>query len=144
MVKLLGTTAILLTFCAIAFGQRDAKAPGPQLIAPYGGDVLDNGCIGVKEPVEWRFEWTAVPEASRYHLWVIKSGARLPVINFETIHDSFFNHSADGFIALQHTDSWIWRVRALVHGEWTAWSEIREFDVEKTNSDCVGRRKRTG
>jgi hypothetical protein len=58
------------------------------------------------------------------------TGARAttPIIN-ATLTSSSYRHETKGYIADQNRLGWRWKVRALVQGIWTDWSEERTFDV---------------
>ena len=111
-----------------------------QLIAPVNNAVMDNSCYisnVVLDKREWFFDWNDFPSAQKYHLFVIGPSVTNPVIDNEYIFTSeFSSESTGGYIANKNRLGWTWKVRAMVNGVWTNWSEIRTFDVEPLNTDC--------
>lgn len=113
-----------------------AQAGGVTLIAPEAGAVLDNGRSDRTDGIEWAFDWADYPGAIQYHLYVINAVAEIPLVDNETITASSYTHRAPtSYIQEGMYENWTWKVRALVDGQWTAWSEIRVFSVEPVDSD---------
>jgi len=117
----------------------DLSAPeGPTLVSPAAGAELDNGCQPSPSAgtVEWDFSWAAIPGASAYHLYVLGPDATIPLIDMSSISTTSFHFSDQGgYIIEDNRYGWIWMVRGLVNGTWTAWSETRSFNVEPP-TDC--------
>jgi hypothetical protein len=113
-------------------------SPPPTLLSPAPGAVLDNGCFSQTDTITWDFDWSDTEGASRYHLYVIHPGAQYPVIDLSSITDTAYRHARIAYIIDTNRFGWTWRVRALVGGDWTAWSEARSFDIEPVNTDCEG------
>lgn len=134
--KKIGIVFCILFLAAMVSAQKMERLPGPELLSPQNGDVLDNGCSDKSDPEEWKFKWKEIPDASRYHLWVIHHGARIAMLNVSSVGNTSYRFYDYGYIAQQNLDDWMWSVRALVRGHWTEWSEIRTFSVEPTNTDC--------
>jgi hypothetical protein len=117
--------------------------PGPALVSPTAGAELDNGCKTTPSAgsIEWDFGWTDVPGATAYHLYVFgPPNMTIPLIDDSTIDasNSSYHYSSPGsYVDDTNLSGWIWRVRALVNGTWTAWSEERSFDVAPP-TDCQG------
>jgi hypothetical protein len=111
----------------------------PALVSPLQGAVLDNGCLDPQPAgsIEWDFDWTDVPGATAYHLYVMGATALIPVIDRASLLTSFYHYSnPGGVIPEANRYGWAWRVRALVAGTWTAWSQEWTFDVAPP-TDCV-------
>jgi len=107
-----------------------------QLIAPDNNAVLDNGANICSNLIEWFFDWNDIPSAQKYHLFVKGRTAINPVIDNENISISEFSSSSYSYIVNRNIEGWTWKVRAMVNGVWTDWSEIRTFDAEPLNTDC--------
>jgi hypothetical protein len=103
--------------------------PGPTLIKPAAGATLDNGSIDFSKLMVWEFDWSDVPGATQYHLYVIAPTAKLPSTNNPTLTSSSYRNESKGSVADHVRLGWRWKVRALVKGTWTDWSEERTFDV---------------
>ena len=103
--------------------------PGPRLLKPAAGATLENGAIGGKKVRVWEFGWSEVPGATRYHIYAIGRNAVLPSINNPTVTSSSYRDEEKGYIGDKNRLGWRWKVRALVKGVWTDWSEERTFDV---------------
>jgi superkiller protein 3 len=106
-----------------------ALTPGPSLLKPAAGATLDNGTLDGGKLRVWQFDWSGVPRATQYHLYVIGSKAKSPLINNPTLTSSSYRFESKGYVADQNRRGWRWKVRALVHGTWSDWSEERAFDV---------------
>jgi len=128
---------LLIMFAAgAAVGQSEKPSLIPELITPIDFEVVDNGCADGSDMMEWRFEWKAVPGATAYHLYVQRTGATLPTINYQGIRDTSYTRKGKGYVAPQNADNWKWKVRAYVHREWQPWSEAGDFAVEPIGTDC--------
>ena len=109
----------------------------PTLISPQNGTVLDNGCKDHSDSIEWDFDWSDVPGATKYHIYVILENAVNPVIDAITTASSYHYSSLGAYIEDAHRFNWTWKVRAgNDSGEWSEWSEVRYFDVEPLDTDC--------
>jgi hypothetical protein len=109
----------------------------PRQRVPKAGAVLDNGCQPASDSIRWFFDWTEVPGASRYHLFVMGPSATFPLIDSE-VYGSEFSYWSCGYIIAQNLFGWSWKVRARVNGSWSDWTANRTFDVEPLNTDCPG------
>ena len=107
-----------------------------KLITPVNEAILDNGCRGEFELLEWYFDWEDFPSAQKYHLYVIHIGSRSPVIDEDNIQNSEYLKSGGAYIVSSYLRNWTWKVKAFVNDEWTEWSELRTFHVEPLNTDC--------
>jgi hypothetical protein len=129
-----------LLLCSLPVGAaRQYSSFAPNLIAPETGAVLDNGCSINRESdgASWKFEWEGVPQATRYHLYVISPEAQYPTINSSDITaTSFLREDRGSYISDGYNKGWRWKVRAMVAGTWREWSPERTFDVEPVNTDC--------
>lgn len=132
--------AFFLLLCSLPVGAaRQYSSFAPNLIAPETGAVLDNGCSINRESdgASWKFEWEGVPQATRYHLYVISPEAQYPTINSSDITaTSFLREDRGSYISDGYNKGWRWKVRAMVAGTWREWSPERTFDVEPVNTDC--------
>lgn len=115
-----------------------ALASGPVLLQPQPNAMLDNGCVDRSDPTEWDFDWSDIPGAAEYQLFVMGRVAKYPVIDRLDLHGSEYRHvSPHSYIVERHATGWRWKVRAhMKDGTWTPWSEERSFDVEPVNTDC--------
>jgi hypothetical protein len=135
----------LLLFSLPVGAARQNRSFAPNLIAPENGALIDNGCSIKPESdgASWKFEWEGVPQATRYHLYVISPEAQYPTINSSDITaTSLLREDRGSYIADGNNKGWRWKVRAMVAGTWGEWSPERTFDVEPVNTDCppYGRR----
>jgi eukaryotic-like serine/threonine-protein kinase len=130
--------AVLLGREVPAALKESAKlTPGPKLLGPMSGATLNNGSLDGNKPMVREFDWSDVPGASQYHLYLIGPGAKYPSINLPTLATSEYRHESKAWIANPNRLAWRWKVRALVESVWTEWSEERSFDVaplEDSNS----------
>jgi hypothetical protein len=104
-----------------------------ELIAPASGAVMDNGCSVNMESVDWYFEWTYVPIAQQYELYVESKDGSVLVMDVTTYSTSQ-SYSCSG-CSFYHTD-WIWKIRVMVGGEWQPWSHSQPFTLEPVDTDC--------
>jgi serine/threonine protein kinase/Flp pilus assembly protein TadD len=116
-----------------SLNERPLLTPGPELLIPAAGAALDNGAAGGSKMMVWEFAWSDVPGATQYHLYIIGPNAGLPRIN-PRINNSRLSSSSYRFEAREYVPDpnrvgWRWKVRALVQGNWTDWSQERTFDV---------------
>lgn len=106
-----------------------------QLISPTINEVLDNGCYDHSNPVEWYFDWADRKSAEKYQLYVIGPSGSAPLINKSDIDTSEYYFSDYGYIS-KNRIGWTWKVRVMVNGTWSVWSDIWTFDVEPIDTDC--------
>lgn len=105
------------------------------LVSPSQGATVDNGRTDIYDGIEWNFDWSDCPGATRYHLYVTGPGAAYPIIDQDMIPGSSYHHVSRGYIMDKNRLGWMWKVRANVDGRWSEWSKIRTFDAEPVNSD---------
>lgn len=117
-------------------------APGPGMTSPLSGDFLDNGCKinPAAGSIEWDFDWTDIPGATAYHLYVLGPSATIPLVDMDNIGTSSFHLSGSGdYVDYTNLLGWICMVRAYVPSApnpgWTGWSEVRSFNVDPPE-DC--------
>jgi len=113
------------------------QVPAPKLISPVNGMFMDNGCSPKANGIVWDFDWSDVIGASAYHIKVWKNPA-LPLINNMNVPASSFHYVSplSDYIANTNLTGWRWSVRAKVGNVWGPWSVVRNFRVEKLNTDC--------
>jgi predicted RecA/RadA family phage recombinase len=108
----------------------------PNLVSPAEGATLDNGRTDHTDDIVWDFDWSDCAGATQYHLYVIKSGAAIPVVNKYDIPASSYHHVQSGaYISTANLTGWTWKVRARVGGAWNDWSPTRLFSVEPPDTD---------
>lgn len=115
----------------------DSTAPvtRPELLLPEAGAVLDNGCLGHTDLQEWSFDWTDVPDAIDYNIWVKGANASIPAINL-WVTESEYSRSELAYVLDRNRIGWRWKVRAR-NGEGRGkWTPVRYFDVEPLDTDC--------
>ena len=110
----------------------DSPSLVPVLYYPTINDLMDNGCNFTYEPTIWDFDWSDVPGATAYHLYVIADGYQNAAIDVSTIASSAY-HFQTGYAG---EGPWRWKVRSQVGGIWQDWSEKGVFYVEPLNTDC--------
>jgi hypothetical protein len=106
--------------------------PGPTLLKPAAGASLDFGRSKYSHLRDmsriWEFNWSEVPGATQYHLHLFRPDGMI-FINNPTLTSSSCRVEAERFLV-----DWVlldrrWKVRALVNGIWTDWSEERTFAI---------------
>ena len=108
----------------------------PNLVSPAEGATLDNGRTDHTDDIVWDFDWSDCAGATQYHLYVIKSGASIPVVDKDDIPASSYHHVQSGaYISAANLTGWTWKVRARVGGAWNDWSPTRSFSVEPPDTD---------
>lgn len=127
--------AIGLTYSTVAAPRWPAVAPTP--IYPAYGGVADNGCTSFGEPLTYLFEWSEVPEATRYHLRVARPGSLNPAVDRADLVQPVYREDRRAYVADHLLDGWEWTVRALVDGVWSPWSAPHRFRHEPADTDCA-------
>jgi len=134
----LTSQALTMTSQALTNQAPIATSCIPQLISPMQGAVLDNGRFDKMDDIIWDFDWGDCPNTSMYHLYVIHTGATIPVIDTNNTNNSSYHHvCSQCYIADNNRNGWTWKVRAYINGQWGEWSEIRTFSAEPANSDAA-------
>jgi hypothetical protein len=100
------------------------KSNAPALLLPAEGAVLDSD-----KPDDWEFSWATVPDAKLYtvYIWhqdVGESVREVKIPSYRIPNMQLVNDTP------QARKGWIWKVRAQVGGEWTEWSEPRNFEIK--------------
>ena len=101
----------------------------PTLATPASSAVLENGMRDRSTTRTWAFKWTALPGARRFHLQVIGPKGDTPVIDKSDLTSSTYNETSHTAVPTDELHGWRWKVRALVAGTWTDWTDERSFDV---------------
>lgn len=107
----------------------------PELVSPFLNAEMDNGCTDFSDPEIWDFDWTDVPNATAYELYVKNTTASNPVIDAADVTGSSYHYVVNGYVG-QFLTGWEWRVRAKVGGVFQDWSASRPFRVEPADTDC--------
>lgn len=109
----------------------------PLLGSPKEGTILDNGRADNLDDIIWDFDWSDYQGATKYHLYVTKTGAAYPVIDSDAITSSSYRYICGSCYIMESVRyDWTWKVRAFVTGQWGEWSEIRTFSAEPVDSDA--------
>lgn len=106
----------------------------PTVLSPINSAVVDNGCFDFSNPSVQDYDWSDVPNATAYHLYVIGPSAAVPTVDVSTITASQYRDADTAWVG--NTTGWRWRVRAMVGGSWRAWSTEGVFNFEPPNADC--------
>jgi hypothetical protein len=112
-----------------------SQSAGPVQISPSDGAVLDNGCSNGRDPIQWEFHWSLVAGAQVYRFYIKRMGSVKKLFDIQTNSTSYVRNGVGSYIAPFNLDGWRWSVRALVNGQWTAWS-TSNFSVEPLDTDC--------
>jgi hypothetical protein len=115
-------------FTAVVYVGDLCRAVPPRLLAPVGNAILENNPNRSPSGPVWEYSWSEVPGATAYHLHVTGRTATIPLVNKE-LNSLSYRHVLSGFVANEHLKGWTWKVRAQVNGQWSEWSEPRQFDV---------------
>ncbi len=109
----------------------------PGLLSPINGAELDNGCSFYSDTITWEFDWEDCPDATKYHLYITDQYEKWPLVDNDSISNSYFVYAEIAYLPAQGLSGWTWKVKAMVNGVWGLWSEKRNFDVEPLNTDCI-------
>ncbi len=112
-----------------------APACVPTLNLPGEGATLDNGRTDHTNNMVWTFDWSSCPGATRYHLYVRRTGAMIPTIDKDDVATSFYQNVTTSYVPSASLTGWTWKVRSEVDGVWGPWSPVRSFKVEPPNTD---------
>ena len=112
--------------------------PPPELISPQSDAVLDNNCPDRSDYVEWYFDWSDVPEASWYCLYVAPKQDPVHSAIQKWVYSSSYHYlDPNVYFAETMLDDWFWWVH--VHNDITnqwSYSEVRYFRIEPPGTDC--------
>lgn len=136
--RLVSLAAAVTATAIVVSCNSDATATDPnvpQLQTPAEGAVLDNGCVQGNDSLVWDFDWSDVPGATEYHLFVQHQGSPFAQIDDSVLTQSSFHYSQ---VATYTSDlaAWHWWVRAKVDGAFRNWGGPLDFTVEPANTDC--------
>ena len=106
--------------------------------SPLPGAVLDNGSPDSEKVHAWEFAWSEVKGAMWYHLHVVGPSAGTPAVNDSTLSGTTAAVRRSGPVTESDRRGWRWKVRAIMPDGWTAWSEVRTFDVAPVKSPDKG------
>lgn len=110
----------------------------PTLASPLNGATLDNGRTDNLDDIVWDFDWSDVPDATNYQLYVTRQGATGPTIDLSNIAASSYHYiSLNNYITSANRFNWQWKTRAYINNQWGEWSETRSFSVEPPNTDSA-------
>ncbi len=113
----------------------------PVITSPLPNAVLDNGCDGNLNHMDWHFEWTEVPNATEYQLIIKHPNLSGNTFNEIVTTNSWSYHQIDRISNLY--TGWTAKVRAKLNGVWTSYygsnvaEETMTFDIEVKNTDCA-------
>ena len=135
----LARSVACVVLLAAAFGCSGAPVAPlvPTLALPAEGGLADNACtLDQSEAVVWDFDWSDVPGASSYELWVKHRNSAQPEIDQTGLQTS--SHRAGRFVVLEGDmlQGWEWKVRAVVNGAPQPWSKTGTFSIEPLDTDC--------
>lgn len=120
---------------------QSASLPGPALLTPERGATLDNGLVDRSLSMVREFKWSEIPGATKYHLIVFGPSSDRPSTELPNLSSPTHRYEIKGYVLDKYRLGWRWKVRALVNGVWTDWSEERIFNVaplnRKTSSGTV-------
>jgi hypothetical protein len=133
----------LVVIIAIALAPAAACGGGPspelvpELTLPAEGGLADNGCSTDEgEAIVWDFNWSDVPGASSYELWVKHRSSAEPEVHVTGLNTSSHRAGRIATTGGEFLQGWEWRVRATVNGVVQPWSPIATFSVEPPETDC--------
>lgn len=90
--------------------------PGPLLLSPVVGALLDNGRTDIQDVIIWDLDWSDVKGAMQYKLYVIGATALNPSIDVY-IPDSSHHHVKSGSYIVQYNYSPTWALSMWVTKE---------------------------
>lgn len=77
------------------------------------------------------FQWSKVPKATQYQIFVIGKTAQNPVVNTVTVNNWYhFENTLGSEVQGPNIYGWSWKVRAQVDGTWNEYSTQNYFDVK--------------
>ena len=132
---------LMIAMALLALSSTACK-PGPDpklvptLLAPADGAVADNGCTTEENAIVWDFDWTDVPGAQTYELWVKHRDSAEPDIHQTGLQTSSHRAGRIATIDGKLLQGWEWKVRAVVGGVEEPWTPISKFAVEPPDTDC--------
>ena len=127
----------LMAMTSVGCGGTPTVELVPALNLPIDGGVADNGCtVDDGESVVWDFDWSDVPGATTYELWIKHRDSQQPDINRTGVETSSYRVGRIAIREGNHLQGWEWKVRAQVKGADQPWSKTAAFTVEPPDTDC--------
>lgn len=102
----------------------------PQLISPRNFANLENAQQQNDWFGRWTFNWSDVDGAEYYNIYLENASYSTPALDLKNIDESYYEFGFYCIGGYKSLDSWSWKVRAFVKGEWSDWSETWYLDVE--------------
>ncbi|MCH8987821.1 MAG: serine/threonine-protein kinase [Chloroflexi bacterium] len=127
-------------------GEQEVQAQKsciPSLVSPQNGATLGNGTVledgspDVSDYRLWEFDWSDCERATQYHLVVVGPSASTPLIDERDLTSPVHLFDRTGYIAEANLLGWKWKVRAMVDGDWSDWSETQTFNVEPPTTNAT-------
>jgi hypothetical protein len=106
--------------------------PAPKLISPDNKAILDNGRTDRHGNTIWDFDWSDVLRTTQYQLWVSCGTGYSPIIDRTTTSSSYHYENKSSLVP---QENYSWKVRTMINGIWSEWSEIRTFELEPLDMD---------
>jgi len=104
-------------------------------------ESLMNGCLDESKIIEWKFIWSEIAGADKYEILVENSNDDSTFIDdiveiddTGILSNSYSHQTTKPF---SENDGWQWRVRVMVKGEWSDWSETAKFSLDAVDENCV-------
>ena len=109
----------------------------PELTLPADGGLADNGCsTDESDAIVWDFNWSDVPGATSYELWVKHRSSAAPEVHLTDLSTSSHRVGRIATTDGEFLQGWEWKVRATVNGVAQPWSPVATFSVEPPDTDC--------
>ena len=125
----------------LALAAACSRGPSPELVPeltlPADGALADNRCsTDDTDAAVWDFNWSDVPGAASYELWVKHRSSAEPEVHITNLTTS--SHRVGRMVTTdgELLQGWEWKVRATVNGIVQPWSPIATFNVEPPERDC--------
>ncbi len=118
--------------------QQVALSIAPKLLIPAPDGVMNNGCYNFAA-VTRTYSWTAVPLATTYQLYVISPRSTVPNLDVQ-VADTSYTEKSTGYSPEGSRFGITWKVRAMINGQWGAWSEERTFSYAPVNANPACRK----
>jgi hypothetical protein len=110
---------------SVPAGIGQVAAGPPALADPAGGATLPNP----NPPTGILLRWQPVVNASRYWLQVELPNRSKPLVDKQDLEETSLHIKLARAVPRETAHDWRWRVRAMVNGQWTDWSETRTFGL---------------
>jgi hypothetical protein len=106
-------------------GTGNVAARPPALVDPSNGATMPNP----DPPTGVVLQWQRVANASQYWVRVEVPYRSKPVVDERNLDHTSLRMKLLRPVPREACHGWHWRVRAMVNGQWTDWSEARMFDL---------------